>query len=88
MAQTQKTGNAIEQLVEGAGAAFVTLILFAIMILALLGISEDLTFIDTNGSFFSDIKTSTQDGMVALGGIVLLVVVFVAFGFLRRRGII
>lgn len=88
MADNQKTGNAIEQLVEGAGSAFVTLILFAIMVLALLGISTDLTFIDTNGSFFSEIQSTVQDGMVALGGIVLLVVVFVAFSFLRRRGII
>jgi len=88
MANTQKTGNAIEQLVEGAGSAFVTLILFAIMIIALLGISADLSFVDTNSTFFTEIESTTQDGMIALGGIVLLVVVFVAFGFLRRRGII
>lgn len=80
--------NPIESLVEGAGSAFATLLLFAIMILALLGIASDLNFIDTNSTFYNDIETSIQDGMVALGGIVLLVVVFVAFGFLRRRGII
>lgn len=83
----QQRGNAIQNLVSGAAGAFIELVLAAVIILALFGVTTDMSFIDTNGSFFSEIQTSVQDGMVALGGIVLLIVVLLAFAFLRRRGV-
>jgi len=87
MANPQQRGNAIQNLVSGAAGAFIELVLAAVIILALFGVTTDMSFIDTNGSFFSEIQTSIQEGMVALGGIVLLIVVLLAFAFLRRRGV-
>ena len=87
MADTAKRGNVIQELVSGSAGAFIELVLAAVIILALFGITADMSFVDTNGTFYSDIQTSVQDGMVALGGIVLLIVVLLAFSFLRRRGV-
>lgn len=84
----QKRGNAIQNLVSGASGAFIELALGMIVILALFGVADDMSFIETsNDTFFGEVQSSIQDGYVALGGIVLLLVVLIAFAYLRRRGV-
>lgn len=70
----------IASLVDAATAAFVTLAISGIVVAVVLDLS-----IANDTSLVQSLSTDIEDGMVQLAGLVVLIVVIVVLGFLRRR---
>lgn len=70
----------IAALVDAATAAFVTLAISGIVVAVVLDLD-----IANDTSLVQSLSTDIEDGMVQLAGLVILLVVIVVLGFLRRR---
>lgn len=91
MAETRKGQTNIAGLVDAATAAFVTLAIAGIVVATVYDIGGDIVNdsdpnTTTSGeSIVDSLQVDTEDGMTQLAGLVILLVVIVVLGFLRRR---
>lgn len=77
---SKRKGQSIAGLVDGATAAFVTLAISGIVVAVVLDLD-----IANDTSLVKSLSTDIEDGMVQLASLVILIVVIVVLGFLRRR---
>lgn len=92
MAEKHSKGQMnIASLVDAATAAFVTLAIAGIVVATVFKTGEDLVNdsdpnTSTSGeSLVESLQVDVEDGMVQLAGLIVLIVVIVVLGFLRRR---